>query len=63
MHIEEYIVILAFGFTLGAVAFALAFGLGGIGAVGKELIRFFWKYEKEIISFNYLEKRNFKTGN
>ncbi len=43
MGIAESIVNLAFGLTLGAiaVAFALAFGLGGREAAGKEMQRFF----------------------
>lgn len=48
MGIAENIVELAFGLTLGAiaVAFALAFGLGGREAAGKELENFFTKLRK-----------------
>jgi len=43
MGIAENIVNMAFGLTLGAaaVAFALAFGLGGREAAGKQLEKFF----------------------
>ena len=48
MGIAESIVNLAFGLTLGAaaVAFALAFGLGGREAAGKQLDRFFSNINK-----------------
>ncbi len=49
MGIAQSIVNMAFGLTLGAVAvaFALAFGLGGREAAGKQLEHFFSKMRKE----------------
>jgi len=49
MGIADNIVNLAFGLTLGAaaVAFALAFGLGGREAAGKQLERFFDNINKK----------------
>ncbi len=49
MGIAENIVELAFALTLGsiAVAFALAFGLGGREAAGKQMERFFKKINKD----------------
>jgi hypothetical protein len=49
MGIAESIVNLAFGLTLGAVAvaFALAFALGGREAAGKELEKFFENMRKK----------------
>lgn len=48
MGIAESIVNLAFGLTLGsvAVAFALSFGLGGREAAGKQMDKFFNKFDK-----------------
>ncbi len=48
MGIAESIVNLAFGLTLGsvAVAFALSFGLGGREAAGKQMEKFFNKFDK-----------------
>ncbi len=49
MGIADNIVELAFGLTLGAIAiaFALAFGLGGREAAGKQMEFFFNKFKKE----------------
>lgn len=49
MGIADDIVNLAFGLTLGAVAvaFALSFGLGGREAAGKEMKRFFKRFNGE----------------
>jgi len=48
MGIAESIVNLAFGLTLGsvAIAFALSFGLGGREAAGKQMEKFFNKFDK-----------------
>lgn len=48
MGIAESIVNLAFGLTLGsvAIAFALSFGLGGREAAGKQMDKFFNKFDK-----------------
>lgn len=48
MGIAESIVNLAFGLTLGsvAIAFALSFGLGGRAAAGKQMEKFFNKFDK-----------------
>lgn len=49
MGIAESIVNLAFGLTLGsvAIAFALSFGLGGREAAGKQMEKFFNKFDKK----------------